>query len=92
MFRNKRNYQVVVFNVRLICPSLHITNVWFTIKEKFRCPMLVTTQTHTRIFTNPNAIKEGITVQNQQISETEATCNCVYHAHKKTRLPEVKAI
>ena len=35
--------------------------------------MLGTTQIHTRIFTNPNILKEDISVQNQQISGTEAT-------------------
>ena len=44
--------------------------------------MLVTTQIHTRIFTNPNILKEDISVQNQQISENEAICNHVDHPHK----------
>ena len=88
MFRNKRNYQVVIFNVLLISPSLHIlTNVWFTINENcyledsfVPCswPLeYIHVFLHTRTF-----LKEDISVQNQQISETEATCNCVDHAHK----------
>ena len=59
-----------------------VPNQWELLSWTFLCTMLVTTQIHTRIFTNPNILKEDISVQNQKISETEATYNCVDHAHK----------
>ena len=58
-------------------------NQWELLCWPFLCPMLVTTEfTYIHLLQTRIFWRKIITVENQQISETEATCHCVDHAHK----------